>query len=60
MKQRLRKAKRLIKKFQDSWGSLEHRFKHRQIKRLEVKEAREELEELAKAGLLPTREKQNI
>lgn len=29
-KRRLRKARHLIKKYQDSWGSLEHKFKHRQ------------------------------
>lgn len=43
-KQRLRKASALIKKWNDSWGSLEHRFKHRQINKQMANEAKKEIE----------------
>lgn len=46
MKHRLRKAKHLIKKFNDSWGSLEKHFKQRllnkRIARIAYKENRDE------------------
>lgn len=40
MKHRLRKAKHLIKKFNDSWGSIEKHFKQRLINREIVRKAR--------------------
>jgi hypothetical protein len=37
-KHRIKKAKALIKRWNDSWGSLEFKFKHRQLDRQEIKE----------------------
>lgn len=44
-KRRLRKAKALIKRWNDSWGSLEHKFKERQLNKRRVIEERRAYED---------------